>query len=253
MDDLRLQIQAALHHAVPVTVLETVDSTNRFLKEKLAKDGYGRQAVLAAEQTAGCGRSGKSFFSPAGKGLYLSLFCPMKSFEDTTALTVKTSVAVAEAIEAVCRKAVQIKWVNDLYYNDKKVCGILTQAISDRDGHFAGVILGIGINLFETVFPPELAGIAGALNAEKGCIPALAAALIDNILEHIRPGSVRDWYSFYTRNSLVSGRNIIYFQNGIPHSAKAVGIDRQGGLMIQTPDGNELTLTSGEITVRLKG
>ncbi|HBL40379.1 MAG TPA: biotin--[acetyl-CoA-carboxylase] ligase [Ruminococcaceae bacterium] len=251
MHDLKSQIQSKLHHPMPVTVLETVDSTNRYLKETLEQSECTQQAVLAKTQTAGCGRSGKSFFSPADKGLYLSLFCPMKSYEDTVALTVKTSVAAAVAIETVCKKQVQIKWVNDLYYGSKKVCGILTQAVTNRANHFVGVIIGIGINLFETALPPEIADTAGALNAEKNCVAALAAAVIDNTMDFTQTDSAEDWYTYYTEHSMVLGQDITYFQNGIPHRAKAIGIDRQGGLMIQTPDGNELTLTSGEVSLRL--
>jgi len=252
MHDLKSQIQSKLHHPMPVTVLETVDSTNRYLKETLEQSECTQQAVLAKTQTAGCGRSGKSFFSPADKGLYLSLFCPMKSYEDTVALTVKTSVAAAVAIETVCKKQVQIKWVNDVFVNEKKICGILTEAVSGfESGVVECVVVGIGINVTDPGFPDELKQVAGSLSGQCRDFSRnrLAALVANHLLELSAALPDRSFLDEYRKRSILLGKPIRFLENNVWYDAVAVDVDNSGGLVIETATGRR-TLTSGEVSVR---
>ncbi|NLA82298.1 MAG: biotin--[acetyl-CoA-carboxylase] ligase, partial [Clostridiaceae bacterium] len=158
----------ALHQALApfwqdlaVQVYDTVSSTNDLAK---AAARQGRSVLIAScQQTAGRGRRGRSFFSPAGSGLYFSLAFPWEREESPVLLTTMAAVASAQALEELLDLEIGIKWVNDLYYLKKKVAGILTEAVSR--GKASYMVLGIGINLTPPPqgFPPDIAPRAGYL------------------------------------------------------------------------------------------
>lgn len=141
-------------------VYDTIDSTNKAAKE-LAISGAGHgTAVIADRQTAGRGRYSRSFYSPSGSGLYMSLILrpSLLQFDDPTAITAFAAVAVSDAIQAVTGKQAGIKWVNDLFLNGKKVCGILTEAVTDfESGNIEWIVLGIGTNVSGSVSPRNCA------------------------------------------------------------------------------------------------
>ena len=127
--------------------LRSVDSTNRFAKDYASKTDLKEFAVLAKHQTAGRGRVGRSFESPAGSGMYLSV-CFKRAFspEDVGLITAFTAVAVRESIQELCGLECGIKWVNDLYYSGKKLCGILSEGSIDPESRMLqNVVIGIGI------------------------------------------------------------------------------------------------------------
>ena len=152
-------------NAVTVRVFDEIDSTNTEAKRMVA-DGFKADAILVAHtQTAGRGRMGRSFYSPAQTGAYFSILHTLDTpLCDAVAITSAASVAVMRAIRTLAGIQTDIKWVNDLYYNGKKICGILTEAVSA--GESIHVIVGIGINLDTADFPEELKAIAGSLNAK---------------------------------------------------------------------------------------
>ncbi len=233
--------------------LEETDSTNLYLK-RLAGEGFAQNAVIIADsQVSGKGRCGKSFFSPKGTGLYMSVLlhanCP---FCDAVGVTTAVCVAVSEAIEEVCKKRVGIKWVNDLYFENKKVCGILCEAINDyKNGITKSVIIGVGINLSPCAFPDELKDIAGSLNVEKSLYSKLAHCIIRKILL-IKFGSIdKSVLEEYRKRSIVLGKYVDYYVSGKKNTAIAIDIDSKGGLVIKNHNGEITTLTSGEITLRL--
>lgn len=148
--------------AAPIYIFETTDSTNIRAKSLARSGAEDGTLVLAEKQTAGRGRRGKSFFSPKGGGLYMSLVLrPGEGSCDIQLLTIAAATAVCLSLEKLAGIKPQIKWVNDIYLDEKKLCGILCEKNSDTDA----VIVGIGINLAGEVFPQELEGIACALNA----------------------------------------------------------------------------------------
>ena len=156
-DDGRLTAAAVAAHlhtdGLALTALQSTDSTNTRIRV-LAEDGAPEgTVVVAAAQTAGRGRSGKSFLSPAGTGLYMSILLrPALTMGDSLLITTAAAVAVSRAIERVAGCEAKIKWVNDVYVDEKKVCGILTEGALDlENGGLRYAILGIGIN----ICPPD--------------------------------------------------------------------------------------------------
>ncbi len=226
---------------------ETLDSTNSEARRKI-NEGIKLPAVFVADrQTAGRGRRGKSFFSDGG--LYMSLAVDTKE-RDTVLITTIAAVAVAEAIEETTGSEVGIKWVNDIYLEGKKICGILCEAVSDLSGKTNAVIIGIGVNLNVNVFPQELESIAGALNAPTLKREELAKAIAEKLLVNLRETS--DIISRYKERSIVLEKSVTYEQNGNTFTAKAVDIDDRGGLVVIDHDNRKTVLSSGEITLRTK-
>ena len=228
-----------------VLVFDTVGSTNDVAKE-LCRDGR-QYLVVANAQTNGRGRQGKSFFSPASCGLYFSLTVntegPDFSF---TGVTCAVAVACTRAIEALTDLHPQIKWVNDIYIEGKKVCGILVQAVTEN-GRIARLIIGVGINVSTAEFPEELKDIAGSLGKSVDR-SILTAEIVNNIRELLSEEPCR-YLGEYKAKSNVLGREIVYIKDGIPHSATAVDIDGTGGLIV-VEGAEAITLTSGEISLR---
>lgn len=186
----------------------------------------------------------------------MSFILPLNSeLQKSILITAAAGVAVCEAIEAAFALEPKIKWVNDIYLRDKKVCGILSEAVSDfESGIVKNVVLGIGINFAEPAggFPAELKETAGALFSSQNAPPErnrLAAGVINRVLARSTrlddPGLIAE----YKRRSWILGEDIVYFKNGLRREGRAVDIDGSGGLVVQTEDAKEI-LGSGEITVR---
>ena len=240
----------------------TVSSTNTVLKSQAAEGAPEGTVIAAAEQTAGRGRMGRSFFSPPGSGLYLSILLrPRTSAAETTRLTAYAAVAVAEAIEGLAEVETQIKWVNDVYVDGKKVCGILTEASLDCErGMTDYAVVGIGINTRapEGDFPPELREIAGAAFSGK-TVPALrcrlAAAVVDRFFTFYRdelPDTAGYCFEAYRRRSLVLGRHIRLHAFERPaEDAEALDIAPDFALLVRDSSSTVRRVSSGEVSVRL--
>ncbi len=230
--------------------LDEVDSTSSYIR----RNPFSRNSVVVAgTQSSGRGRNGKSFYSPSSTGLYMSVQLNVNcSLTDAVGVTTAVAVAVANAIEKVTKCSLGIKWVNDLYLNGKKVCGILCEAINDyKQGLTKMLIIGIGVNLSTADFPQELSQIAGSLGVSEKLKPVLAAEIADAILK-FEPGALTDeLLNEYRRRSIVIGKCVSYSVNGQYSSGLAVEIDEKGGLIIERPSGERTVLNSGEISLRL--
>lgn len=240
-------ISTLINERVDVYVYDTVTSTNDVARELCSDDGC--ILVVADGQTNGKGRQGKSFFSPHDSGLYFSLAIDTDSPAfDFTGVTCAVAVAVSRAILKVAETETKIKWVNDLYLGDRKVCGILAQAVNEN-GRIRKLIIGVGINISTIDFPDEIKDMAGSLgkNVDRN---VLTAESVNNILELIFAKS-EEYIDEYRSKSNVIGREITYIQNGISHTATAVDIDQKGGLVVRNAK-ETITLTSGEISVRFR-
>ena len=228
------RIAAALERPeLPVYVYAQLDSTSEECRRRLAA-GQRQCLVLAQAQSGGKGRSGKQFFSPEG-GLYMSIALPLGG--DAAMLTCRAAVAAAEAVEAVTGIVCGIKWVNDLYLDGKKVCGILAEAVGDA------AILGIGINLMPRPLPEELQETVGFLDCGD-VREALAVALTKRLLA---PDT--GYMERYRQRSLVLGRELLCRCGDREFTARALAIDDQGGLVVEGPAGRE-TLRFGEVIIR---
>lgn len=229
-------------------VLDTVNSTNTRLR-KMALVGAAEGTTLIVEtQTGGRGRRGRSFASPEG-GLYLSTLLRPKQPVKPGLVTCLAAVAACRAIESLCSLWVEIKWVNDLFINDRKAAGILAEGVLSPDGELTAVVLGIGINLTGTL-PEELTAIATTLEQEGVALTRedVAAAFL-NEWERVYadPDTAMEEY---VRRSLVIEREITVLQGNQTYTAIAVAITDEGHLAVRTPDG-ERELSSGEVSVKL--
>ena len=177
---------------------------------------------------------------------------PRAELAGALSVTTMASVAVARAIRRLTGQTPGIKWVNDLYLDGKKICGILTEAVTDVEtATVQSLVIGIGVNIRTREFPPELAGIGGALQREDLSRARLAAEIANQLLPMVRDLGDRSYLEDYRRWSLVLGREVQVLIQGQAYPALAMAIDDRGGLVVRKPDGEELTLSSGEISLRL--
>ncbi len=242
-----------------IHIFRELDSTNKKAKE-LAIDGCEHGTVIIADsQTAGKGRYGKSFYSPPESGLYISFILRSESFSlpKITRLTSAAAVTVCRAIQSVTGKKTQIKWVNDILIDNKKVCGILTEAVSDLEsGNIDWIVIGIGININTSSFPDELAEIACSLNPSEanGIIRSrLAAELINTILSSNNWAEDKFVYEEYKSRQAILGKPVIVIENDKNYPATAMDIDNEGRLIVKTNDGQLVSLFSGEVSVKPAG
>ena len=221
-------------------------STNTTAKE-LILAGTREGVIVAEKQSAGRGRLGRSFFSENGLFMSVILSPERVSF----APSFLTSVAAVSVCRVLRERGfdVGIKWVNDLYYKGKKVCGILTEAVS-CGGEIMGYVVGIGINLGDADFPAELAEIATALPISIENKKALLGEIIAS-LEAALSESAESLVSYLSENSVVLGKRIRFF-GAREGEGIATGLDSQGGLIVRTAENESITLTTGEISVRLQ-
>lgn len=243
----------AQYRDTKVSILESVDSTNNEAKRRLAVPGAERELIIAISQTAGRGRMGRAFYSPADTGLYMSLLLRRSGdFSSAVYVTTAASVAVARAIERLCDKRPMIKWVNDLYLDGRKICGILTEAVSDfESGLISGLVVGIGVNLKTSDFPEELRRRATALGDSAPGRCELAAGICAELLSILDALPDTTFLADYRERSLVLGQQVDFTQNGETKTALAVNIDDRGGLIVKFDDGRTETLSSGEISLRV--
>ena len=249
----------ALHHEI--MVFDEIDSTNDEAKRMLEKDDAADGTCLIANhQSAGRGRQGHSFYSPADTGLYVSMVRTDREVlhpATLSKLTLAAAVATAEAIEEAVGVSPQIKWVNDLYYRDRKVCGILTESVGWHDDRPRAVVIGIGINCSTALFPEELMETAGALTT--GDIDyvdrnRLAVALRGRLLywtEHLAdPLLLRE----YRNRSYLTGPEIMFERDHARYRGIVRDIDDTGKLLVELtsaiiPESKDqlVALDSGEV------
>ena len=242
-----------------IVCLDTVDSTNNEIKRRAVGEVPDGLAVVAGEQTGGRGRRGRSFVSPPGKGLYLSVLlkpdCPLAQ---VPTLTAWSAVAVCDAIERVCGVRPGIKWPNDVILEGRKLCGILTELeLEAETAALRYVVVGIGVNISQTEadFGPEVAPVGVSLAQALGKAPRraeVARALLDS-LDRLYAGFPREggrWLERYRADCLTVGRPIRVLSAGGERAGTALGIDGDFALRVAWEDGREETLSSGEVSVR---
>lgn len=238
------------YKTLSVITFDSIDSTNRVAKEFAAENHSLPLLVTAESQTAGRGRLGRSFYSPASTGIYMSLAVGgFSTPADAVFITTAAAVAVTDAIISLTNKTPGIKWVNDIYLEGRKICGILAESQKTEEAFAA--IVGIGLNMTTKAFPDEISDIAGSLETD---IPKeqMIARITGNLLDICRNPSDTSFMERYKSRSILIGKEIKIYTGGEEKSGKAVGISDSGGLIVETGSGRKITLSSGEITVRLK-
>ncbi len=248
-----------LRYPFELKVLEEVDSTNNLAKKSHV--GLKPLMIVADRQTAGRGRLGRTFASPGDAGLYMTLALrPTFDLDKALYVTMAVAVAVCRAMEKVAGVKGRIKWVNDIFYQKKKVCGILTEARSSFEtGKIDTLIIGIGINCFPGPLPEELKDIAGCLSDVPGSFSRaeLAAEIANETLDLLEDLNSMAFLREYRSKCFILGKNICIHPNLDQRSirARAIDIDENGGLVVEYMEGKKMrqmeTLTTGEVSIRL--
>lgn len=254
------RLNAALLQAAPwsVVVLEKVDSTNNVAKQLGAQGAPHGTVVVTERQTGGRGRLGRSFVSPPG-GVYLSvLLRPELPLERLMHLTALAAVATRRAIDDCCGLAPDIKWMNDLLWQDKKLCGILTELSCEAEsGRLEYAVIGIGVNCNTRLseLPPEVQNRATSLREAAGReidVNALAAAMIARLqeLDAVLRGDRGPWMREYRGACVTLGKQVLLLRAGESRPAFALDVDDDAGLIVRYEDGTTGTVSSGEVSVR---
>ncbi|MEK6407060.1 MAG: biotin--[acetyl-CoA-carboxylase] ligase [Acidobacteriota bacterium] len=235
---------------------DTVSSTNDIAKELAASGAPEGLCVIAREQTSGRGRQGRSWSSPPGEGLYLSLILrPAIKAADSAVITLAAAVAVAEALAADFQVPADIKWPNDVLASGRKICGILVEsAIENNRLQYA--VMGIGVNVAQRIFPPEIGESATSLSLETGR-PVAPEDFLKPLLDRLER-----WYTTATaRPDRVIARweELSSYARGcavrVESSAGSIegvtrGLTAAGALVIELSNGETREIVSGEVSLR---
>lgn len=239
-------------------VRQKVTSTNAIVKDMANQGEKEGKVVIASEQTEGRGRMGRKFYSPNDTGIYFTILLrPKLNLEDSLLITTTAAVAVAEAIEKVAPVKAEIKWVNDIFVDKKKVCGILTEASIDLES--AGLkyaVLGIGINITTNIFPDEISLSAGSIFNEKPkdrpITSILVAEILNNLSLYMNSFDDKSHIAKYRDRSFLLGKEILVIKENDKIPALAIDIDDKARLVVEYQDKTRESLSSGEVSIREK-
>lgn len=250
-------LEEYLNQKLNITIFDELDSTNNYLK-KLGSQGENEDTlVIAQSQTNGRGRMGRTFYSPDETGIYFSLLLhPEFSAEKSLFLTVMAAVSVAETVMKYNKNDVKIKWVNDIYIDGKKVCGILTEGSINAEKKLDYAVVGIGINVIapENDFPEDIKDIATAIfpgKTDENIKEIIVAELVNKFFEMYN-GFDTNYIERYKEYSYLTGKeiNIISGENIRP--ATVLGITDDCHLLVKNENGETEEISSGDVSVRVK-
>lgn len=246
-------IKKALKYELPkIDIYDSLESTNTLMKEEAKMGGEEFSVIIALSQSGGRGRMGRSFFSPCGSGLYMSILLRPKKDINPLYITPFAAVAVSNAFERISGKSAQIKWVNDIYVDNRKVCGILTEASLGENGY---AVLGIGVNVFmpDGGFPDDIKMRAGALfeKEEELIREKVATLIINEFIDIYKAFDKEKMLSLYRKRSLVLGKEIDIIENGKTETATAISVDDEFSLIVKKKDGKFYTLNSGDVSIKI--
>lgn len=235
-----------------IFVLEETTSTQEEAKHAFAQNLTNHSLFITKSQTIGRGRFNRAYYSEENKGIYMSLAIkPEITFQEMPQYTILTAVAVVEAIKKLTHIQTQIKWVNDIFLDGKKIAGILSEATANMEtGQINQIIIGIGLNfsIQQTQFPKEIQNKATSLFADS--TPTITKnQLIAEIWNQFFSLISTDFISKYKEYSLVLGRNVSFTKNGQEFFGQAIDITTTGELVVQLDSKDTMTLSSGEISL----
>ena len=252
-------IKSYLQSPVKIGYIPNVTSTNDIIMEYGRKGSEEFITVVADSQSNGRGRKGRIFYSPNNAGTYFSILLkPNVHFSESLYITTAAAAAVTEAIKQLYDIDTEIKWVNDIYYNGKKICGILTEAHVDMEsGTVDYAALGIGINVFEPEesYHQDIKNIAGAAFSrsmfDNKIRCEITAKVIDIFYEYYKNLSNMTFLHTYKSRSFLTGKNVTIEKNGIVQKAFVKGIDDRCRLQVLFENGIEENLLSCEVSLSL--
>lgn len=234
---------------LPVHLNTDSDSTQLDAKQGIEAGHASPALYLAPYQNKAKGRFGRPFYASKSGGIYMSLrLSPNVPFLEFKPYTILAAAAVVKAIQSLCDLDVQIKWVNDIYLGQKKVAGILTEAISSMENQrVTDVIIGVGINVHIDDFPKELRQSAGNLFDDQP--PFTRNQLITAIWKAFLETDDKELIALYKEKSLVVGQQVSFVENQVEFKGTAIAVTDTGNLVIQLDNGKAKIISSGEISL----
>lgn len=247
--DLLLPDLIAEEIQLPVHLKADSDSTQLDAKQGIEMGHSSPALYLAPHQNKAKGRFGRPFYASKSGGIYMSLrLSPNVPFLEFKPYTILAAAAVVKAIQSLCDLDVQIKWVNDIYLGQKKVAGILTEAISSMENQrVTDVIIGVGINVHIDDFPKELQQSAGNLFDDQP--PFTRNQLITAIWKAFLETDEKELIALYKEKSLVVGQQVSFVENQVEFRGTAIAVTDTGNLVIQLDNGKAKIISSGEISL----
>ena len=249
-------LEQYLNQKLNITIFDELDSTNNYLKKLGSQGEKDNQLVIALSQIGGRGRMGRSFYSPNGTGIYFSLLLhPEFSAEKSLLLTVMAAVSVAETVMKYNKNDVKIKWVNDVYIDGKKVCGILTEGVINSNKNLDYAVVGIGINVIapENGFPEDIKDIANAVfpgNTQDYIKEKIVADVVNKFFD-IYNGNDTDYVRRYKEYSYLTGKNINIISGETTRPATVIDITDDCHVLVKNENGEIEEISSGDVSVRL--
>jgi BirA family biotin operon repressor/biotin-[acetyl-CoA-carboxylase] ligase len=240
---------------IQILRFESLPSTNLEAARRATEGAPEGLSVVAGEQTAGRGRRERQWVSPPGAGLYFSLLLrPTLDQSDWPLITLMSAVAVQETLAAACGLQADIKWPNDLLFDERKLCGILAETVETSLGR--AVVVGIGVNLMSGSFPPELDPVAISVEAGAAQKPdlelvleELVQRLADGYLRLQQPGGTvgiqREWCA---RSSYCRGKAVRVTEGTTSFEGTTRGLEPGGALRVETDDGEIRIVRAGDVS-----
>ncbi|MBE6547972.1 MAG: biotin--[acetyl-CoA-carboxylase] ligase [Ruminococcaceae bacterium] len=237
---------AKLTSGIDIYTYGKIDSTNTQARRLILSNPTSPALIIAKKQTAGRGRMGRSFYS-SGNGIYMSFVFPVSESEHAVSVTTAAASATVHALLCNCEGDFLIKWVNDIYNYQKKVCGILAECASSLENN-KYMIVGIGINVGKNKFPPEIQDIAGSVDVITSA-EQLIASIVNDLKKFALHPLDRSYMSLYREHFMLGGASVSATHNGHEVIGEVIGVDDDGGLLLSV-DGEKVRIFSGEVTVR---
>jgi len=218
------------------------------MKERASEEDCGFSVLIASKQTAGRGRMGRTFYSPSKSGVYMSVALEIEEGKNPLLITTDAALCAARVFERLSGKEATIKWVNDIYIDARKVCGILTEGV----GKYA--ILGVGINVFppRKDFPDDIKDRAGAV-FEKKNLHIREKVITEFLIEFMRiyKEERNSLLEEYRTRSMIIGKEIIILANDKNEKATALAIADDYSLVVRKENGETVNLSSGDVSIKV--
>lgn len=244
--------------AQDLIVYKETGSTNDDVEKEGQAGAPSGVLVVADKQTAGRGRNGRVWQTPEEKNIAMSLLLrPSFPAVKSPMLTLLMGMALAEGLENVCGRRVGIKWPNDIVLNKRKLCGILTELHIAPDGKTYDVVIGVGINVNQNEFAPDIRDMAGSLYTETGCeydrnkvIAAVMDCFEKDYALFLENENLKSLRQAYEERLLNKGNTVRVLDPQGEYQGKALGITDTGELMVRKDTGEQVTINAGEVSVR---
>lgn len=247
-------IKSRLDFPLHIYLHQSIDSTNTYAISNISSL-HMPALIIALEQTAGRGRLNKAFSSEKGDGIYMSFVLENNAISKNIHLvTAMSAVAIVRASKKVLNEDLKIKWVNDIFRGTSKVCGILTEGITNFEtASISHIVIGIGINTDTKKLPEELREIASSISdtpIDINCLIAEISKEIHSLYRELSDGNI-SFLEDYRRHSMILGRNIAFkhFGEGNVHRGLAMSIEDDGSLTLKKENGELVNFISGEVSI----